>query len=117
MCICPRVYSNQAAVICECVLLTDGRVSMPMHQRHDRKTNSREKFQLPQLCGANDLLTFVHIERDRPDCDPDHALWVVEKLNGLRVQGKIISVLEAWKTESEAVNKEDSLRERAESCN
>lgn len=54
--------------------------------------------------GAWPVLTFVHIESDSPDCNPDHALWVVEKLNGLRVQGKIISVLEAWKTESADVN-------------
>lgn len=54
--------------------------------------------------GIFSSLTFIHIECDSPDCDPDHALWVVEKLNGLRVQGKIISVLEAWETESEAVN-------------
>lgn len=91
---------------------------MPMHQRHDRAIDSREKVNSrPKRCGVSDLLTFVHIERDGPDCDPDHALRVVEKLNGLRVQGKIISVLEAWETESEAVNKEDSPRERAESCN
>lgn len=57
--------------------------------------------------GVRALLTFVHIECDSPDRNPDHALWVVEKLNGLRVQGKIISVLEAWETESEAISKED----------
>lgn len=38
-------------------------------------------------------LTFVNIERDGPDCDADHAFGVVEKLNGLGVQGKVISVL------------------------
>lgn len=50
------------------------------------------------------VLTFVHIESDSTDRNPDHALWVVEKLNGLRVQGKIISVLEIWDTESGDIN-------------
>lgn len=39
------------------------------------------------------LLTFVHVERYGADSDPDHALRMVEELNGLGVQGKIISVL------------------------
>lgn len=39
------------------------------------------------------LLTFVHVERYGADSDPDHALRMVEKLNGFGVQGKIISVL------------------------
>ena len=38
-------------------------------------------------------LTFVDIECDGADCDADHAFRVVEKLNGLGVQGKVISVL------------------------
>lgn len=39
------------------------------------------------------LLTFVHIERYGADSNPDHALGMVEELNGLGVEGKIISVL------------------------
>lgn len=74
--------------------------------------SEREKEKQQQGVGSRSL-TFIHIECDRPDRDPDHALWMVEKLNGLRVQGKIISVLEAWETESEDVNaRKDSLRER-----
>lgn len=38
-------------------------------------------------------LTFVDVECDGADCDSDHAFRVVEKLNGLGVQGKVISVL------------------------
>lgn len=38
-------------------------------------------------------LTFVDVECDGSDCDADHAFRVVEKLNGLGVQGKVISVL------------------------
>lgn len=38
-------------------------------------------------------LTFVDVECDGPDCDADHAFRMVEKLNGLGVQGKVISVL------------------------
>lgn len=38
-------------------------------------------------------LTFVDIECDGADCDAYHAFRVVEKLNGLSVQGKVISVL------------------------
>lgn len=38
-------------------------------------------------------LTFVDVECDGADCDADHAFRVVEKLNGLGVQGKVISVL------------------------
>lgn len=38
-------------------------------------------------------LTFVDVERYGADSYPDHALRMVEKLNGLSVQGKIISVL------------------------
>lgn len=38
-------------------------------------------------------LTFVDVECDGADCDADHAFGMVEKLNGLGVQGKVISVL------------------------
>lgn len=38
-------------------------------------------------------LTFIDIECDGADCDAYHAFRVVEKLNGLGVQGKVISVL------------------------
>lgn len=38
-------------------------------------------------------LTFVDVERYGADSYPDHALRMVEELNGLSVQGKIISVL------------------------
>lgn len=44
------------------------------------------------MCGPWSL-TFVHIECYGADSDPDHALRMVEELNGLGVQGKIISVL------------------------
>ena len=70
---------------------------MSTRRRRRRRRKRRREGTVP-------VLTFVHIESDSPDRDPDHALWVVEKLNGLRVQGKIISVLEAWETESADVN-------------
>lgn len=38
-------------------------------------------------------LTFVDVECNGTNCDADHAFRVVEKLNGLGVQGKVISVL------------------------
>lgn len=45
------------------------------------------------LTGILSALTFVDVERNGSDCDADHALRVVEELNGLGVQGKIVSVL------------------------
>lgn len=50
-------------------------------------------------------LTFVDVECDGPDCDADHAFRVVEKLNGLGVQGKVISVLCVGDREGAAVSK------------
>lgn len=38
-------------------------------------------------------LTFVDVESECPDCDADHALSVVEELDGLRVEGKIPEML------------------------
>lgn len=50
-------------------------------------------------------LTFVDVECDGADCDPDHAFWVVEKLNGFGVQGKVISVLRVGDREEVPVSK------------
>lgn len=94
---------------CKCELLTDGR-----EQRQHAHASEAWQSDWQKRGGSGGssswvraLLTFVYIECDSPNRDPDHAFWVVEKLNGLRVQGKIISVLEAWETESEAVSEED----------
>ena len=35
----------------------------------------------------------VHIESQSPDCNSDHTLRVIEKLDGLRVKGEVIGVL------------------------
>lgn len=50
-------------------------------------------------------LTFVDVECDGADCDADHAFRVVEKLNGLGVQGKVISVLCVGDREGAPVSK------------
>lgn len=50
-------------------------------------------------------LTFVDVECDGPDCDADHAFRMVEKLNGLGVQGKVISVLCVGDREGASVSK------------
>lgn len=50
-------------------------------------------------------LTFVDVECDGADCDADHAFRVVEKLNGLGVQGKVISVLFVGDREGAPVSK------------
>lgn len=50
-------------------------------------------------------LTFVDVESDGADCDADHAFRVVEKLNGLGVQGKVISVLCVGDREGAPVSK------------
>lgn len=50
-------------------------------------------------------LTFVYVERDGADGDADHAFWVVEKLNGFGVQGKVISVLCVGDREEAPVSK------------
>ncbi len=50
-------------------------------------------------------LTFVDVECDGADCDADHAFWVVEKLNRLGVQGKVISVLCVGDREGAPVSK------------
>lgn len=50
-------------------------------------------------------LTFVDVECDGADCDSDHAFRVVEKLNGLGVQGKVISVLCVGDREGAPVSK------------
>ena len=42
---------------------------------------------------CNSALTFVDVECDCADGDAHHALGVIEELDGLRVQGKVISVL------------------------
>lgn len=39
------------------------------------------------------LLSAIHVERQRPDCDAYHALWVVEELDGLRVEREVVGVL------------------------
>ena len=39
------------------------------------------------------LLTFVDIESQGPHCYPHHTLRMVEKLDGLSVQGKISQML------------------------
>lgn len=108
--VCPCMCVESAAISkCKCALLTDG----GEQSQHAHASEAwQSDWQQREGSYVRALLTFVHIECDSPDRDPDHALWVVEKLNGLRVQGKIISVLEAWETESEAISKEDSLRER-----
>lgn len=50
-------------------------------------------------------LTFVDVECDGADCNPDHAFRVVEKLNGFGVQGKVISVLCVGDREEAPVSK------------
>lgn len=50
-------------------------------------------------------LTFVDVERDGANCDANHAFWVVEKLNGFGVQGKVISVLRVGDREEAPVSK------------
>lgn len=50
-------------------------------------------------------LTFIDVECDRTNCDADHAFRVVEKLNGLGVQGKVISVLCVGDREGALVSK------------
>ncbi len=50
-------------------------------------------------------LTFVDVECDGADCDADHTFRVVEKLNGLGVQGKVISVLCVGDREGAPVSK------------
>lgn len=59
-----------------------------------------------RLCACVLLaLTFVDVECDGADCDADHAFRVVEKLNGLGVQGKVISVLCVGDREGAPVSK------------
>lgn len=43
---------------------------------------------------ATRTLTFVDVERDSSHSDSDHTFGVVEKLDGFRVQGEVIGVLE-----------------------
>lgn len=50
-------------------------------------------------------LTFVDVECDGTNCDANHAFWVVEKLNGFGVQGKVISVLCVGDREEAPVSK------------
>lgn len=50
-------------------------------------------------------LTFVDVECNGTNCDADHAFGVVEKLNGLGVQGKVISVLCVGDREGAMVSK------------
>lgn len=58
------------------------------------------------MCACSLLaLTFVDVECDGADCDADHAFRVVEKLNGLGVQGKVISVLCVGDREGAPVSK------------
>ena len=38
-------------------------------------------------------LTFVDIESDGSHCYTDHTLWMVEELDGLCIQCKVIGVL------------------------
>lgn len=40
------------------------------------------------------LVDAVDVEGKGSDSDPDHALAVVEEFDGLRVQGKVVRVLE-----------------------
>lgn len=63
------------------------------------------------MCGSR-LLTFVHVERNGADSDPDHALRMVEELNGLGVQGKIISVLCVGDRQGAQVSKEQLTENR-----
>lgn len=62
-------------------------------------------------------LTFVDIECDGADCDADHAFGVVEKLNGLGVQGKVISVLCVEDREGAPMNKDTALHRRTQATN
>lgn len=59
-------------------------------------------------------LTFVDVECDGADCDADHAFRVVEKLNGLGVQGKVISVLCVGDREGGAGEQGKALHRRAQ---
>lgn len=58
---------------------------------------------------ASPPLTFVDVERDGADGDADHAFGVVEKLNGLGVQGKVISVLCVEDREGVPMSREHSV--------
>lgn len=62
-------------------------------------------------------LTFVDVECDGADCDADHAFRVVEKLNGLGVQGKVISVLCVGDREGGAGEQGTALHRRAQATN
>lgn len=58
------------------------------------------------VCGCVFLgLTFIDVQCDGTNCDADHAFRVVEKLNGLSVQGKVISVLCVGDREGARVSK------------
>lgn len=66
-----------------------------------------------QSAGGLLALTFVDVECDGADCDSDHAFRVVEKLNGLGVQGKVISVLCVGDREGAPVSKAELRRTQA----
>ena len=46
-------------------------------------------------------LTFVHIQGQIADCNADHALWMIEELYGLSVEGEIPQVLHSGEIQSQ----------------
>ena len=81
------------------MLMHRGQVRFRAGTRKEERRSSKERAR--SLYGARVWIcvcvcvthTFVDVECDGADCDADHTLWVVEKLNGFGVQGKVISVL------------------------
>ena len=47
------------------------------------------------------VLDAVDVEGEGPDGNPDHALAVIEELDGLRVEGEVVGVLKPEVSDSE----------------
>jgi len=47
----------------------------------------------PTHCPTPSILTFIHVECEGSNGDADHALAVLEELDGLRVEGEVPEVL------------------------
>lgn len=99
---------------------------MLMHQKQQQEEGRTEKgavqsqhpvtvcVYVSSVCTCvSPALTFVDVECDGADRDANHAFRVVEKLNGLGVQGKVISVLCVGDREGALVSKTRHWRQDA----